>query len=100
MIKGLKHMPYEERLIPGAVYSEEEKAGRGCHQCLQIPEGWRQEDGTSLFSLVPSDRTKGNGDNHVKFSLNIRKKLYCEAVQSSSLEIFKTYLDLFLCDLP
>lgn len=71
-----------------------------------------QEDGSQLFSVVPSNRTKGNRHKleQRKLSLNIRKnflalgvaehwnKLPGEVVESP-LEIFKTYLDAFLCNL-
>jgi len=63
--------------------------------------------------VVPSDRKRGTGDKlkHRKFLLNKRKNFFTskvaehwnrlprEAVESPSLEIFKTRLDKVLCSL-
>ena len=76
-------------------------------------KGGCQENGAELFSMVPSDRTRLNRHKlkHRKFRLKMRKNFFPlrvtehwnrlprEAVDSPSLEIFKTRLDKVLCNL-
>ena len=75
--------------------------------CLK---GGCQEDGSSLFSVVPSNRKRDNGQKliHRKFHQNLRKSVFTvwvtkhcnrfptEFVEYPSPEIFKNYLDTML----
>jgi len=97
----------------GHVQPEDEKAARGnlMNAYKYLQGGW-QEDGARLFSVVPSDRTRGDGHKlkHRKFQLNTRKNFFPLRVTEhwnrlprgaveSPLEIFKTRLDAVLCSL-
>jgi len=76
-------------------------------------QGGCEEDGARLFSVVPSNRTRGNGHKlkQWKFQQDMRKNFFTlrvtepwnrlprEVVESPSLEIFKTRPDKVLCSL-
>jgi len=77
MMKVLEHMPYEERLRYLGVFSQENRRLRGdLINAYRYLKGRCQVDGTMFFSVVPTDRTRGNEHKHRKFHRNLRKNFF------------------------
>ncbi|KFQ49541.1 hypothetical protein N334_04445, partial [Pelecanus crispus] len=114
MIRGQKHLSYEDRLRELGLFSLEKRRLQGdLIAACQYLKGAYRKDGENLFSKACCDRTKNNEFKLKKnrFRLDIRKKFFTmrvvkhwnrlprEVVQAPSLEMFKVGLDGALSNL-
>ena len=115
-IEGLEYLAYEETLSNLGLFSRGKRRLRGDLIIVYkyLMGGVRQMDEAMLFSMVHSDRTRNNSLTlkQRKFQTKIMWKNFFmvrvmehwnrlprEVVESPAMEIFKTHLDVYLCDL-
>ncbi|KFQ71339.1 hypothetical protein N335_13245, partial [Phaethon lepturus] len=114
MIRGMEHLPYEDRLRGLGLFSlEKRRLWRNLSAAFQYLKGASKKDGDRLFSRACSDRTRGDGFKlkEGRFRLDRKKKFLTmmvvkhwhrlprEVGDAPSLETFKVRMDGALSNL-
>ena len=108
MIRGLEHLPYEDRLRELGLFSLEKRRLWGdLSAAFQDLKGASKQEGRQLFERGDNSRMRGNGFKlkERRLRLDARGKFFTmrttrcwnrlprEAVDAPSLEVFKARLD-------
>ena len=110
LAKRLEYLSHKERLRELGLFSLQKGSGGDLFNVCKYLTERCKEEGAKLFSVMPSARTSSNGHKWKvrMFCLNVSKRyltvrvtehwhgLLREVVESPSLEIFQSHLDMVL----
>ena len=114
MLRGLEHLPCEDKLRELGLFSLEKRKLQGdLIAAFQYLKGAYKQEGSQIFERVDNSRTRGNVFKlkEGRFRLDVRGKFFTrsvvrcrhrlprEVVDAPSLEVFKARLDRALGNL-